>query len=150
MACPAPGVPIGGSMQRNKLFGAVGAGNQPSFMQHGGNGSSSIAATYMQNKLRSKQQVPTLSNHFGMTGAKSSQQNMEMMGNEDNIHQGSTLSYQNKVIALLEYILFLNDGTTLSKMKHCLHTYFIGLRRIRDDEEFGTISARRCEKFRSF
>ena len=92
MACPAPGVPIGGSMQRNKLFGAVGAGNQPSFMQHGGNGSSNIAATYMQNKLRSKQQVPTLSNHFGMTGAKSSQQNMDMMANEDNIHQVSTLS----------------------------------------------------------
>ena len=105
MACPAPGVPISGSMQRNKMFGAAGGGSQPSFMQQGGTGSSNIAATYMQNKLRSKQQVPTLSNHFGMAGTKSSQQNMDMIGNEDNIHQVCSSLYYKKMTCVLEYII---------------------------------------------
>ena len=86
MACPAPGVPLSGSVQRNKMFGAVGGGGgQATFMQHGGNGSN-IAATYMQNKMRSKQHAP-LSNHFAMAGGKSSQHNMDIMSNEDNVHQ---------------------------------------------------------------
>ena len=90
MACPAPGAPMSGSMQRNKMFGAVGGGSQPPFMQHmqqGGTGGSNIAATYMQNKLRNSQQASKPSNPFGMSGAKSSQQNMDMIGNDDNIHQ---------------------------------------------------------------
>ena len=51
MGVPAPGVPMSGSMQRNKMFGAIGGGvgGQPNFMQHGG---SNVAAQYMQNKLR--------------------------------------------------------------------------------------------------
>ena len=94
MACPAPGAPLSGSMQRNKMFGAVGGGGggQPSFMSHGGNvggGGSSIAATYMQNKLRNSQQRPTMNHQFGMVGSKSAQQNPDMMmGNEDgSVHQ---------------------------------------------------------------
>ena len=85
MGCPAPGVPISGSVQRNKMFGSIGGGvgAQPNFMQHGGN---NIAATYMQNKLRNKQQGPTPNSHFGMTGNKSSQV-MDSIGNEDNVHQ---------------------------------------------------------------
>ena len=86
MGCPAPGVPMSGSMQRNKMFGAIGGGvgGQPNFMQHGG---SNVAAQYMQNKLRNKQQGPTPGNHFGMVGAKPVQPSIDSIGNEDNIHQ---------------------------------------------------------------
>ena len=86
MGCPAPGVPMSGSMQRNKMFGAIGGGVgvQPNFMQHGGN---NVAAQYMQNKLQNKQQGPTPGNHFGMVGAKPLQPSIDSIGNEDNIHQ---------------------------------------------------------------
>ena len=87
MNCPtAPGMPLsGGSSQRNKMFGAVGGGGQGTPMQHGGN-ANTIAAAYMQNKMRMKQPVP-LSNHFAMTGGKSPMNNMDMGANEDNMHQ---------------------------------------------------------------
>ena len=87
MGCPAPGVPISGSVQRNKMFGAIGGGGvggQPNFMQHGGG--NNIAATYMQNKLRSQKQGPG-NQIFGMAGNKSSQQSMDSIGNEDSVHQ---------------------------------------------------------------
>lgn len=99
MTCPAPGVALGGSVQRNKMFGAVGGGGQGTFMQHGGNGGN-IAATYMQNKLRNKQPVP-LSNHFPMAGGKSSQHNMDIMANEDNIHQVCLSLEKEKIFHLL-------------------------------------------------
>ena len=87
MGCPAPGVPMTGSIQRNKMFGAVGGGMgaQQNFMQQGG---SNIAAQYMQNKLRnSRQQGNIPGSNFGMPGSKPSHQQIDAVGNDDNMHQ---------------------------------------------------------------
>ena len=80
---------MGGSIQRNKMFGAVGAGvgTQTNFMQQGG---SNIAAQYMQNKLRNRQQGHTPGSNFGMPGSKPSQQQIDAIGNDDNMHQVRT------------------------------------------------------------
>ena len=89
MAGPSPCGPMTGSMQRNKTFGSIGGGAPPSFMQHGGNSSTNIATTYMQNKLmRSKQQQAMqqpMGSNFAM---KSSHQgNMDFtMNDENNMH----------------------------------------------------------------
>ena len=106
MGVPAPGVPMSGSMQRNKMFGAIGGGvgGQPNFMQHGG---SNVAAQYMQNKLRNKQQGPTPGNHFGMVGAKPVQPSIDSIGNEDNIHQVGLMKNEDiEQEYLLKFVIF--------------------------------------------
>ena len=93
MGFPAQGAPMSGSIQRNKMFGAVGGGvgAQPNFMQQGG---SNIAAQYMQNKLRnSRQQGNIPGSNFGMPGSKSSQQQIDAIVNDDNMHQVRTESF---------------------------------------------------------
>ena len=89
MAGPSPCGPMTGSMQRNKTFGSIGGGAPPSFMQHGGNSSTNIATTYMQNKLMRSKQQQALQQPMGSNFAMKSSHpgNLDFtMNDENNMH----------------------------------------------------------------
>ena len=89
MTGPSPCGPMTGSMQRNKTFGSIGGGAPPSFMQHGGNSSTNIATTYMQNKLMRSKQQQAMQQPMGSNFAMKSSHpgNLDFtMNDENNMH----------------------------------------------------------------